>query len=213
MALLVKEIYPAIIGEGLEAGWPGLLVRLAGCNLRCSYCDTRYAWKGGKRMAVKQVVKIAREAGLEKILLTGGEPLAQEEAVELMAALLRAGHQVIVETNGSLPLERVPKKAHIIMDIKTPGSGEQSANNFSNLKFLKPGDELKFVLCHVRDYDWASHLLKSRGLAKKHIVNFSPAAGRLKASTLAGWMVRDRLTVRLNLQVHRLLFPGRSRGV
>jgi len=213
LALLVKEIYPAIIGEGIDAGWPGLVARLAGCNLRCSYCDTQYAWKGGKKRSVKEVVKIAREEGLGKILLTGGEPLVQDEAIDLIAELIKAGHQVIIETNGSLSLARVPKKAHIIMDLKTPGSGEEGANNFSNLEFLKPGDELKFVLCHAGDYDWAKARVRMHRLDRKFVVNFSPAAGKLNAATLARWMVRDRLKVRLNLQVHRLLFPARSRGV
>ena len=213
MALLVKEIYPAIIGEGLDAGFPGLLIRLAGCNLRCSYCDTAYAWKGGKQRTRKQILSIARKHGFKMVLLTGGEPLFQEESLGLMNDLIKAGHRVLLETNGSLSIAKVPQAAHIIMDIKTPGSGAHASNDYRNLKFLKKTDEVKFVLAGDQDYHWAKKMLEHKKLDGKFALNFSPAHNLLARARLAKWMIRDKLDVRLNLQLHRILFPGKNRGV
>ena len=213
MALLVKEIYPAIIGEGLDAGFPGLLIRLTGCNLRCNYCDTVYAWKGGKKLTRKQLLSIACKHGFKKVLLTGGEPLFQEESIGLMSDLIRAGHKVLLETNGSLSIAKVPRAAHIIMDIKTPGSGEHNSNDFRNLKFLKKTDELKFVLTCEKDYRWAIKMLEQKKMDEKFAVNLSPAHKLLGPARLAKWMVRDKPGARLNLQLHRILFPGKNRGV
>lgn len=213
MALLVKEIYPAIIGEGIYSGFPGLLIRLSGCNLRCGYCDTRYAWEGGAEKTRRQLAAAAREKGFKIILLTGGEPLFQEDSIALMSDLVRSGHEVLLETNGSLAIAGVPKAVHIIMDIKTPGSGSESSNLYRNLNLLKTTDELKFVLTGAKDYQWAKKMLKERKPDWKFTVNFSPAAGLLAPALLAGWMVRDRIDARLNLQLHRVLFPGKNRGV
>jgi 7-carboxy-7-deazaguanine synthase len=213
LSLLVKEIYPAIIGEGIDSGRPGLLIRLSGCNLRCSYCDTQYAFKGGKKQSIRQVVAVARKSGLSKVLLTGGEPLFQEESIGLMKALLKAGHRVLLETNGTVSISKVPRQAHIIMDIKTPDSGEEKSNRYENLKVLKPGDELKFVLTSIKDYAWSKKMVSSLRLDRGFVVNFSAAAGRLDPAKLAKWLVRDKMNVRLNLQFHRILFPSRSRGV
>jgi len=201
------------MGEGIDSGFPGLLIRLSGCNLRCSYCDTRYAWRGGKKIGIKELAALARRKGYEKILLTGGEPLCQDETIELMAALIKAGRKVLLETNGSLSIAQIPYPAHIIMDLKTPGSGEESANRYENLEFLKPGDELKFVLCRGQDYNWAKKMVKGMKLEQRFLVNFSPAAGTLDPRRLAKWLIRDRLKVRLNLQLHRIIFPGKLRGV
>jgi 7-carboxy-7-deazaguanine synthase len=213
LALLVKEIYPAILGEGLDAGFPGLLIRLSGCNLRCSYCDTAYAWKGGRERTRKQLLAIARKSGLKRVLLTGGEPLFQEESIRLMTDLIKAGHRVLLETNGSLSILKVPRTAHIIMDLKSPGSGERDRNDYRNLEYLKTSDELKFVLTGEKDYHWAKKMIREYQLDKKFALNFSPAQSLLAPARLAKWMVRDRLDARLNLQLHRILFPGKNRGV
>ena len=142
MSLLVKEIYPAIIGEGMDSGWPGILIRLSGCNLRCGYCDTQYAWEDGKKMSVKELAGIVSRSGFKRVLLTGGEPLAQKESIALMAALVKARRRVLLETNGTISLKGVPKAVHVIMDLKTPGSGEAGKNLYENLRLLKPDDEL-----------------------------------------------------------------------
>ena len=213
MALVVKEIYPAIIGEGLDAGFPGLLVRLTGCNLRCAFCDTKYAWKGGKKRTRKQLSALARKYGFKMVLLTGGEPLFQEESIGLMNDLIKAGCKVLLETNGSLSIAKVPRPVHIIMDVKTPGSGEHASNDYRNLKFLKKTDELKFVLTGDQDYHWATKMFEENKLDKKFELNFSPAHNLLAPARLAKWMIRDKLDVRLNLQLHRILFPGKNRGV
>lgn len=213
MSLLVKEIYPAIIGESSLSGRPALLIRLSECNLRCTYCDTRYAWEGGRKRNREELVKISARKGYQRILLTGGEPLLQEESIELMAELIRAGHKISLETNGSLPIAEVPEQAQIIMDIKTPGSGQEGANLYQNLEFLKPEDDLKFVLTGLSDYYWAKEIVREFGLDKKFPVNFSPASGLLEPAKLARWLIRDKLNVRLNLQIHKILFPGKERGV
>ncbi len=213
MSLLVKEIYPALVGESGLSGWPALLIRLSQCNLRCGYCDTRYAWKGGRKRSVEDLVRISTRKGFRKILLTGGEPLLQDDSLRLISELIRSGRQVLLETNGSLPIEAVPKEAHIIMDLKTPGSGEDSANRYQNLECLKPSDELKFVLTGLNDYHWAREIMREFELDRRCTVNFSPAAGLLDPAKLARGLIRDKIPARLNLQLHRILFPKKERGV
>jgi len=213
LSLAVKEIYPAIIGEGIDSGWPGLLIRLAGCRLKCSYCDTRYAWKGGTRSTVRKVMREVLQQRLHRVLLTGGEPLEQEDSIELLETLVGCGHEVVLETSGAVLVRRVPQRVHIIMDLKTPGSGREQANLYQNLDHLKPGDEIKFVLCDLADYCWAKDRVQRLGLADRFAVNFSPARGRLGPARLAKWMIGDKLNFRLNLQLHRVIFPGKTRGI
>jgi 7-carboxy-7-deazaguanine synthase len=210
--LLVKEIYPAIIGEGIFSGFPGLLIRLSGCSLRCSYCDTAYAWQGGSKRTRRELTAFAKKSGFKKILLTGGEPLFQDETGALIKDLSKAGLQVLLETNGAIRLDRVAKAAHIIMDLKTPASGEQGRNDLANFKFLKPTDEIKFVLCNRKDYDWAKKMVAKNKLGARFNLNFSPARALLQPERLAAWMLKDRVPARLNLQLHRVLFPDRERG-
>ncbi len=212
MSLLVKEIYPAIIGEGIFAGWSGLIVRLSGCNLNCIYCDTRYAKEGGRRFALSSLVEMVDKKGFEQVLITGGEPLLQKESIALMRRLLKAGKKVILETNGSLDISAVPRKVHIIMDLKTPSSGEEKANLYENLNYLKKTDEVKIVLVNRRDYLWAKELIKRYNLERFQL-SFSPAWGFLSAEKLAHWILKDRLNIRLNLQLHKLIFPGKERRV
>ena len=213
MSLLVKEIYPAIIGEGIYSGFSGLIIRLAGCNLNCIYCDTRYARKGGRWWRGKELVKLAEKKGFKKILITGGEPLLQPEVIDLSGALLKKGKQVLLETNGSLPINQVPKQVHIIMDLKTPGSGEEASNYYENLNFLKKSDEVKLVLTDFKDYLWAKELIQKKGLEKKFQISLSPAWGFLSPEKLARWLLKDQLQVRLNLQIHKFIFPGRERRI
>jgi len=213
LAIKVKEIYPAIIGEGRYSGYCGLLVRVAGCNLRCGYCDTRYAWRGGRNYQRKDLIERVKKSGYQRVLITGGEPLLQEEMIEFLKELVHAGKKVLLETNGSISIKKVPKKVHIIMDLKSPDSGEETANDYQNLKWLKSTDELKLVLVSHKDYQWAKRLLKQKRFSSRCHINFSSAFGFLKPAQLARWIIKDRLNVRLNLQWHRLIFPGKARGV
>jgi len=213
LSLLVKEIYPAIIGEGIYSGFSGLIIRLTGCNLNCAYCDTRYARSGGRWWQVGNLLKLVEEKDFEKILITGGEPLLQPEVIEFIQTLLKRKKQVLLETNGSLSLKKVPQKTHIIMDLKTPGSGEEASNCYENLNFLKPSDEVKIVLTDYKDYLWAKKVIQEKKLEKRFLVSLSPAWGMLAPEKLARWLLKDRLKVRLNLQIHKFIFPGRERRI
>jgi len=213
LVIKVKEIYPAIIGEGIYSGYCGLLLRVAGCNLRCLYCDTKYAWKGGRSYRGERLLGKIKKSGYKRVLITGGEPLLQEGMIDFLQELVQIGKEILLETNGSIAIKEVPKQVHIIMDLKSPGSGEESANDYENLNWLKSTDELKLVLVSQKDYQWAKRVIEEYNLSNRLMVNFSPAQGFLKPAQLARWIIKDRLNVRLNLQWHRLIFPGKERGV
>ncbi len=213
MELKVVEIFSSIQGESHWAGYPCTFVRLAGCNLRCSYCDTAYAWEGGTPMGVEEVLRAVDREGQGTVEVTGGEPLCQPAAPALLEALLETGRRVLLETNGSLPLEPVPAGVHIVMDLKTPGSGMAERNRWENLERLGPGDELKVVCADRADYDWAVAELARRNLWGRVRVSLSPVWGRLDPAELARWMLADRLDARLQVQLHRILWPGRDQGV
>lgn len=206
----VCEIFASIQGESSLAGIPMVFVRLTGCNLRCSYCDTKYAYYEGKDMNIDEIIQETKKFNLKYVEITGGEPLLQKEVYELIDRLI-LHHNVIVETNGSISIENLNPKVKIIMDIKTPGSGMSDRNFIDNLKFLKPQDELKFVLTDRNDYDWAKDFIEKHTINTQHIL-FSPAFGILPAKTLAEWILKDSLPVRLNLQLHKYIF-GDRRGV
>jgi 7-carboxy-7-deazaguanine synthase len=201
----VKEIYPAVMGESSWAGLPGVIVRLAGCNLRCSYCDTAYAYRGGKKMTVVRAEMAALKYGIPRVLLTGGEPLLQPAAADLMCALLKDGIAVELETNGSLSLETVPRDVHVVIDFKTPGSGCVKMNDWGNMRFLKPTDEIKFVLTGPGDYRFARQMIKILELDRFPLI-LSPAFSRLDPARLARWILRDRLNARLGLQIHKYIY-------
>lgn len=212
-SLKVKEIYPAILGESAWAGYPCLIIRLAGCNLRCSYCDTEYAYTGGRHMSVGAVVESAKKHGQNKILVTGGEPLLQKAASVLLSELIKAGHEPILETNGSRDLKLVPQGVHIAMDIKTPGSGHHQDNLMENLVHLKPDDDLKLVLVNREDYLWTRRMIEKHRLESRFRVILSPAHASLPPARLAGWIVKDRLQARLGLQIHKYIFGEKARKV
>lgn len=211
--LMVSEIFSSIQGESHFAGYPCAFVRLVGCNLACSYCDTEYAKTGGESMTVEAIVERVAALGMPVVEVTGGEPLYQSGATELLAALLNLGGRVLLETNGSLPLDRVPEGVSIVMDLKSPSSGMAEANLWENLKRLGPGDEIKVVLCSRADYEWAVSELRSRNVFGNLRVSLSPAAGQLPPEDLAAWMVADRLDARFQLQLHRIIWPRIDRGV
>ncbi|WP_353683244.1 radical SAM protein [Thermodesulfovibrio sp. 3907-1M] len=186
-----------------------IFLRLTGCNLRCTYCDTKYAYYEGEERSIDEVLKKIHSFPFKYVEITGGEPLLQEEVYELMNELVKT-HIVLLETNGSVSLEKVNPQVKIIMDIKTPGSGMSERNFLENLNFLKKTDEVKFVLTDRQDYEWAKNFIKTHRIKAKEIL-FSPACGILNPKELAEWIINDGLSVRLNLQIHKYIF-GDKRG-
>jgi 7-carboxy-7-deazaguanine synthase len=211
--LRVNEIFHSIQGESTRAGEPCVFVRLTGCNLRCVWCDTAYAFHEGRQMQLDEVLDRVAGYGCSLVEVTGGEPLLQAEVIPLLQALVELGHEVLLETGGSLPIEQVPPGVRRIIDVKCPASGESAANRWENLAELREGDELKFVLADRADYDWAAQQIRSRDLAGRCPCLVSPVHGALDAGELARWVLEDRLPVRVQLQLHKLLWPDLLRGV
>lgn len=211
--LRVNEIFHSIQGESTHAGRPCVFVRLTGCNLRCRWCDTAYAFHEGASLSVDEVVGRVAGFGCSLVEVTGGEPLLQPDAVLLLRALVERGFEVLLETGGSLPIDAVPPGVKRIVDVKCPGSGEVERNLWSNLDALRDGDELKFVIADRSDYAWAADVVRARALAERATVLFSPVHGELAGHDLARWVLDDALPVRVQLQMHKLLWPGAPRGV
>ncbi len=214
--LEVASIYATIQGESTLAGWPCVMVRLSGCPLRCIYCDTPEALGPGEPMAVEEVVEAALRPGIELVEVTGGEPLIQvPEVHEMIRGLLRAGRRVLLETSGAVSIEGVDPGVKIVLDVKTPDSGGFTEEGLRNLRRLREGDEIKFVLVSRADYEWARELVRRERLNEKWVVHFSPAEPAAVQGPdrrlLAEWILEDRLDVRLNLQIHRWIWgdePG-----
>ncbi|MCX7946485.1 MAG: 7-carboxy-7-deazaguanine synthase QueE [Hydrogenophilus sp.] len=207
----VSEIFASIQGESSRMGLPTTFVRLSGCPLRCRWCDTPYAFTGGEQWEIEEVVQRVSELGLPRVCVTGGEPLAQRECLRLLEALCERGFEVSLETSGALPLIGVDERVAVVMDLKAPGSGEEKRNNWENLQRLRERDEVKFVLADRHDYEWARAVVARERLAERCGVLFSPVTGVLPAATLAEWIVNDRLPVRFQVQLHRVLW-GEMRG-
>ncbi|EXI78593.1 MAG: 7-carboxy-7-deazaguanine synthase [Candidatus Accumulibacter appositus] len=212
-ALKVSEIFLSLQGESSRVGLPTVFVRLTGCPLRCVWCDTAYAFAGGQTMSLPailaEVTVAARDVG--RVCVTGGEPLAQAACLPLLSALCDAGHSVSLETSGALDIGQVDARVARVVDIKAPGSGESDRNRWQNLALLTANDELKFVLKDRSDYEWARRLIEERQLAALCPLLFSPVDDDLPAATLADWLVADRLPVRFQLQLHKILW-GKLRG-
>jgi 7-carboxy-7-deazaguanine synthase len=212
--LTVFEIYTSIQGESTHAGRPCSFVRLAACDLRCAWCDTPYAFTGGKKMSVEEVVARVVELRCPLVELTGGEPLLQKAAIPLMERLLETGHQVLLETGGHLSVAEVPGRVVRIVDVKCPGSGEAARMHWPNLDLLQPHDEVKFVLADRADYEYARDVVARHDLtAKVAAVLFSPVHGGLDAQPLSQWILEDHLQVRLQLQLHKYIWSPETRGV
>jgi 7-carboxy-7-deazaguanine synthase len=211
--LEVNEIFHSIQGESSFAGLPSVFIRLCGCNLRCVWCDTSYAFEEGVRMEVGEVLERVSAYDCRLVEVTGGEPLLQPQVIPLMDELLKRGYEVLLETGGSLPIEHVPAGVRRIIDIKCPGSGVSDSNRWENLDSLREGDELKFVLAGRADYEWAAEQIAERGLHGKCPLHFSPVHGKLDPGELAGWVLEEGLQVRVQIQLHKLLWPGVERGV
>ncbi len=207
----ICEIFASIQGESSYAGLPCTFIRLTGCNLRCIYCDTTYAYAEGSERSEEEIIGIVRDSGVKLVEITGGEPLMQKDVYPLIERLLDNGYAVLVETNGSIGIRKIDRRAVLILDIKTPGSGMSGEMDFSNLAHLKQADEIKFVLTGRADYEWAKEIMSNYALGEKCHVLLSPAFGNLSPEQLACWILEDRLDVSLNLQLHNYIFgPGRK---
>lgn len=210
--LRITEIFCSLQGESTRVGLPTTFVRLTGCPLRCGYCDTAYAFHGGELQSVEQVLARVQANGVAHVCVTGGEPLAQKASLPLLRALCDAGYSVSLETSGAMDISEVDPRVSRIVDIKTPGSGEVDRNRWENLRALRAADELKFVICNLEDFRWAKSCLGERLAGVPCTILFSPSHGDLDAGELAQWILQERLPVRMQVQLHKLLWgnvPGR----
>lgn len=208
----ICEIFTSIQGESSYAGKPCTFVRVTGCNLRCTYCDTTYAYDQGEELSEDSIIKKVKSAGIQLVEITGGEPLLQKGTVSLIKRLLDERFDVLVETNGSLPITDIDKKAVVILDIKTPGSGMADKMDFSNIDKIKLEDEIKFVITNRGDYEWTKNIMSQYDLSVKCHILLSPAFGILDPQDLTRWMLEDGINARLNLQLHKYIFGPDTRG-
>jgi 7-carboxy-7-deazaguanine synthase len=210
--LKISEIFYSLQGEADTAGIPTTFVRLTGCPLRCQYCDTAYAFYGGEWWEMEAVVARVRELGTKYVCVTGGEPLAQKTCIELLQRLSEEGFRVSLETSGAMSLEGVDPRVVMVVDVKTPGSGEERRNRYDELARLGPKDLVKFVICGREDYEWSRAKTRELALTERCTVLFSPSAEQLPARDLADWILEDRLQVRFQIQLHKVLWgntPGK----
>lgn len=204
--LKVTETFYSLQGEADSTGWPTFFIRLTGCPLRCTYCDTGYAFQGGEWRDIDSLLGEAAASGARRVCVTGGEPLAQQSCLELLRRLCDTRFEVSVETSGALDVSEVDPRVARVLDLKTPGSGEMDRNLYANLDALTARDMVKFVICDRPDYEWACQQVASHRLAERVQVLFSPVAGRLSPADLADWILADRLQVRFQLQLHKVLW-------
>lgn len=210
MSLRITEIFYSLQGESNTVGYPTVFVRLTGCPMRCSYCDTAYAFHGGEKFEVADILKEVGQYRVQHVTVTGGEPLAQPECHALMKALCDAGYNVSLETGGAMPIQYVDPRVYVVLDVKTPASNEEPNNRYENLEHIKPSDCLKFVICNKEDYLWSKQFVDDRDLSEKCDVFFSPSADDLNPTDLADWIVQDQLLVRMQIQLHKLLWANEA---
>ena len=211
--LKVNEIYHSIQGESSKAGLPCVFVRLTYCNLRCTYCDTVYAFYDGKEISEEEIIEKVKNYGCKLVEVTGGEPLVQNETLELMKRLCDEGFDVMLETGGSLPVKDVDKRVKIIMDLKCPSSGMEKKNLYGNINYLKNTDELKFVIGNREDYDWTKLKIEEYDLFNKCEILFSVVFNELEPLTLVNWILEDKLDVRFQIQMHKYIWHPETNGV
>ncbi len=211
--LKICELFLGIEGESTYAGLPCIFIRLTGCNLKCTYCDTKYAYEEGEEREIADILKTLRKYPFKLVCITGGEPLLQREVYDLISILDEKGYKILLETNGSLPISKIPNYVIKIMDLKTPGSGESEKNLYRNISSLNKDDEVKFVLCTNDDYLWAKIKIDEYKLDKVCTVLLSPAWGLLNPAELAEWMLRDGMETKLQLQIQKIIWPNKIRGV
>lgn len=211
-ALRISEIFFSLQGETKTVGLPTIFIRLTGCPLRCQYCDTAYAFHGGKRYSIEHILAEIKQYDTIYVTVTGGEPLAQPGALSLLSALCDAGYEVSLETSGAIDIAEVDQRVIKIVDIKTPGSLEVDKNKWSNLEHVTPNDQIKFVICDEADYEWSKTILREYCLNQRCEVLFSPSYQEMVPGKLADWILRDQLPVRFQIQLHKYLWgdvPGR----
>ncbi|MEW6659806.1 MAG: radical SAM protein [Thermodesulfobacteriota bacterium] len=213
MPLQVCETFSSLLGESTLAGLPAFFIRLTGCNLRCRYCDTTYAYEGGAEMAASELLAAARSHPARRVLVTGGEPLLQAGTLPLLSSLADAGLTVLLETNGSLPIRDVDARVRRILDLKCPASGMESHNLWENLEQLHPGDEVKFVITDQDDFVWAVAIIERHRLAGRAPLLISPVFGAVPPREAAAWILKSGLPLRLNLQLHKYIWGPETRGV
>jgi 7-carboxy-7-deazaguanine synthase len=210
--LRITEIFYSLQGEARTAGIPTIFIRLTGCPLRCGYCDTTYAFQGGDWWTIEDILKQLQQYNTRYVTVTGGEPLAQKTCLQLLSALCEQNYDVSLETSGALDISDVDSRVSRVMDIKTPGSGEQDKNLLANIEQLTSHDQVKFVICDRQDYDWAVSFVNEYELAARTEILFSPSHGQLDISQLAEWVLQDQLPVRVQIQLHKLIWgnePGK----
>jgi len=210
--LKIFEIFYSLQGESSRVGLPTIFIRLSGCPMRCHYCDTAYAFQGGVMMDIDDIMETIKKYNTRYVTVTGGEPLAQKEVLSLLKVLADQNYDVSLETGGGISIKEVDPRIKIILDIKTPESGEEKKNHWENLNLIHTKDEIKFVLCSREDYDWAKKILDQYKLTEKCHVLFSPVYQKLNATDLGNWILQDQLPVRLQIQLHKLLW-GEKPGV
>lgn len=210
--LRLTEIFYSLQGESNSSGWPTIFIRLTGCPLRCQYCDTAYAFQGGKKYSFSTILEKLKSYPCLRICITGGEPLAQKACIPFMNLLIEEGYTVSIETSGARDIQAIHPKITVVMDLKTPDSLEEGKNLYQNIAYLKPGDQIKFVICSEKDYLWAKQIIISQPIPDFVDILFSPSWGQLAATTLADWILADQLNVRFQIQLHKVLWddgPGR----
>ncbi|MEY3171734.1 MAG: 7-carboxy-7-deazaguanine synthase [Pseudomonadota bacterium] len=210
--LKIFEIFYSLQGESSRVGLPTIFIRLSGCPMRCHYCDTAYAFQGGSMMTIDEIMEAIKKYHTHYVTVTGGEPLAQKEVLNLLKVLADQNFKVSLETGGGLSIKEVDPRIKIILDIKTPESGEEKKNYWENLNFIHLKDEIKFVLCSREDYDWAKKIINQYKLPEKCDVLFSPVYQKLNNTDLGNWILEDQLPVRMQIQLHKLLW-GEKPGV
>jgi len=212
MSLRITEIFYSIQGETSKIGLPTVFIRLTGCPLRCQYCDTSYAFSGGEVMLFEDIIRQVTKFNCKDVCVTGGEPLAQANSKKLLKDLADLDFQVSLETGGSISLKEIDERVKIIMDIKTPDSGESTKNRWENLELLKQTDELKIVICSREDYQWSKEIIEQYKISEKCPILFSPCAESIDPRDLAEWILTDQLPIRFQMQIHKILWnnqPGR----
>jgi 7-carboxy-7-deazaguanine synthase len=212
--LTIYEIYVSIQGESTHVGRPCTFIRLAACDLRCRWCDTPYAFTGGRKMSIDDVLAETARLGSKLVEITGGEPLLQKDVIPLMERLLEDGYEVLLETGGHVPIDAVPDAVHAIVDVKCPGSGEADRMHWPNLDQLSPDDEVKFVIADRADFDYAKNVVERYRLSGRvTAILFSPVFGELQPAELARWILEDCVPVRLQIQAHKYIWSPETRGV